>query len=77
MRVDARERNVSKPKLGATGDFPRGKLNQHDEGGLMLAIGVKDKTVMIDFGKPTTWIGMDKQTAIQFANSILEKANTL
>jgi hypothetical protein len=68
---------MSKPKLGATKDFPRGKLNQHDEGGLMLAIGVKDKTVMIDFGTPTMWIGLDKHTAIQFANSILEKAATL
>lgn len=64
-------------KLGATKDFPRGKLNRHDEGGLTLAIGVKDKTVMIDFGTSTAWIGLDKHTAIQFANSILEKANSI
>lgn len=68
---------MGKTKLGATNDYPRGKLNQHDEGGLMLAIGVKDKTVLIDFGKPTAWIGLDKHTAIQFANNILEKAATL
>jgi hypothetical protein len=68
---------MSKTKLGATKDYPRGKLNQYDDGGLMLAIGVKERTVIIDFGTPTAWIGLDKHTAIQFANSILEKANAL
>ena len=64
-------------KLGATKDFPRGKLNQHDEGGLTLAIGVKDKTVIIDFGTSTAWIGLDKKTAIDFANSIIDKAESI
>lgn len=62
-------------KPGKTKDFPRGKLNDSDEGGLRIAIGVQDRTIMIDFGTPTVWIGLDKQTAIALANSLLEKAN--
>lgn len=68
---------MTKPKLGATKDYPRGKLNQHDEGGLQIAIGVQDKTVIIDFGTPTTWIGLDKHTALALANSLIEKANVI
>lgn len=64
-------------KPGKTNDFPRGKINEFDEGGLRISIGVQDKTVMIDFGAPTKWIGMDKQTAIDFANAILGKANSI
>lgn len=59
---------------GKTGDFPRGKLNEHDEGGLRIAVGIHKDTVMIDFGTSVKWIGLDKQTAIDLGNSILEKA---
>ena len=63
--------------IGKTNDFPRGKLNNSDEGGLQIAIAVQDKTVIVDFGTPTKWIGMDKQTALAFANGIIEKANSI
>ena len=63
--------------IGKTNDFPRGKLNDSDEGGLQIAIGVRDKTVIVDFGTPTTWIGLDKQTALALANGIIEKANSI
>jgi hypothetical protein len=46
-------------KIGKTNDFPRGKLNGSDEGGLQIAISVLDKTVIVAFGAPTAWIGMD------------------
>ena len=64
-------------KPGKTKDFPRGKLNEADEGGLRIAIGVQDKTIIIDFGTPTAWIGLDKQTALALAASIQEKASGL
>jgi hypothetical protein len=63
-------------KIGKTNDFPRGKLNDSDEG-LQIAIAGRDKTVIVAFGTPTAWIGLDKHTAIAFANSILEKANSI
>lgn len=61
-------------KLGATGNFPRGKLNKDDEGELKIAIGVRDKTIIMEFGKEIKWLGMDADMALELANSIKEKA---
>lgn len=57
--------------------FPRGKLNADDEGELEMSIGIQDKTVILDFGKPVKWLGLAKQDAVNLANSLLEKANQL
>ena len=57
--------------------FPRGKLNADDEGALNVRIGTRDKTVIIDFGKPTAWIGMDKHTALALADNIKRRAEEL
>jgi hypothetical protein len=65
------------PKLGGTGDFPRGKLNADDEGGLLMGIAVKDKTVVINFGKPVAWLGLDKMTAIKLGNAIIKHARSI
>jgi hypothetical protein len=64
-------------KPGKTKDFPRGKLNEHDEGGLRIAIAVQDKTVIVDFGTSTAWIGLDKATALALGQSLIEKANSI
>lgn len=37
--------------------FPRGQLRADDEGATQLAVGVKDGKLVLDFGKPVTWIG--------------------
>jgi hypothetical protein len=63
--------------LGETGKFPQGKLHPTDEGELKMAITTQDNRVLIAFGKPTAWVGMDKQQAILFANTIIEKASHL
>lgn len=60
--------------LGATGDFPRGKFSADDEGALRLAISHKDRTVIIDFGTPTKWIGLDADTALAFAEAVAHHA---
>lgn len=58
------------PQLGATGNFPQGKLTEHDEGEIRLAVGVSGGKVVINFGKPTAWIGMDAKQARQLAESL-------
>lgn len=68
---------MAKPKLGSAGDFPRGKLNAEDEGGLQIAVYERDKTVVINFGKEVVWIGLDKLTAIALGKSILKKAESI
>lgn len=57
--------------------YPRGKLCADDEGELKIAITVKDKTVIIAFEKPITWIGLAKQDAINLANVLLSRANEI
>lgn len=66
--------NNDDPKLGATGNFPRGKLNEDDEGELRLSVGRKDGTVCIEFGKPVHWFGMPPTEAVQLAKLLLHHA---
>jgi hypothetical protein len=60
-----------------TDQFPRGMLNADDEGQLQMGITVKDKTVIIDFGKPVVWFGMDYHTAMNFAGTIMMRAQEI
>lgn len=62
---------------GPTGQFPLGKLTAHDEGELAIAIGAKDGNVILDFGKPTVWIGFTPTQARLIAQSLNEKADAL
>jgi hypothetical protein len=64
-------------KLGATGDYPKGKLNADDEGGLMVKISTEGDTVRVDFGKPIAWIGYDPDGAIEFASKLIDHAMEL
>lgn len=57
--------------------FPRGKLNADDEGALTMAIAVKDKTVVVDFGKPVTWLGLDADTARKLGRKLIKHADTI
>ena len=45
--------------LGATGEFPRGKITESDEGEIKLAIKAdpETQTIIFHFGKPIVWIG--------------------
>ena len=63
-------------KLGATGEFPKGKLTNDDEGELKMAVGIHPQTgkVIVDFGKPVAWIGMDARDALQLASFIRKRA---
>jgi hypothetical protein len=60
--------------LGATGEHPDGKLNKHDEGGIAFAVGVHEGKVVMDFGKPTAWIGMNPQDAMDLASILINNA---
>lgn len=54
-------------RIGATGNFPEGKLNAHDEGELQMAIAHKDGKILIQFGKPIAWLGLGPEHARQLA----------
>ncbi len=64
-------------KLGATKNFPRGKFSSDDEGELRIAVGMKDKTIVIDFGKEVAWLGLDKDTALALADALVSWAQKI
>jgi hypothetical protein len=62
-------------KLGATGEFPSGKLTPGDEGALCLAIGVKANNVIIHMGmKPVSWFAMSAADAYVFGTLVQNRA---
>ena len=61
-------------KVGATGEFPEGKLNPHDEGALQFGIAHKDGQVIVQFGKPVAWMAFGPEIARQFADALTNHA---
>ncbi len=57
--------------------FPRGKLKDDDEGELEVSIGILDSAVVINFGKPITWIGLGVEEARGLAELLLKHASEL
>ena len=64
-------------KLGATGEFPDGKIDQHDEGELNIGMRVEGENVIIDFGKPVVWLGFPPEVARNMAAMLIEHANRI
>lgn len=62
-------------EIGPTGEYPEGKLNDTDEGALVVGVGIRDGKVIIDFGTPVAWLGMRPDDAIDFARQLIETAN--
>jgi hypothetical protein len=62
--------------LGETGAFPRGKLHPSDEGELKFAIAGDPVTrkVLIAFGKPVAWLGLDPDDARKLAEALVANA---
>lgn len=62
--------------LGATGKYPNGKLDEHDEGEIKIAIAADpaNRCVRIDFGKPVAFIGFTPEQAREIADMLTEKA---
>jgi hypothetical protein len=59
---------------GALGDFPEGQMNKTDEGAVQFAVGVQGGKVVLDFGTPVAWVGMNPQQAADLATLILKRA---
>ncbi len=66
-----------KGPFGPTGDFPRGKLSGDDDGELVIGVTSVDNTIIIRFGTPVEWIGLDKAAALSLAKSIQHYAEKL
>ena len=66
-------------RLGATGKFPQGRADQHDEGELRMAIVAdhQQAIVRLVFGTPIAWLGLSARDARQLATMLNEKADEL
>jgi len=64
-------------KLGATGRYPRGAADAHDEGELRMALAADraNGIVRLEFGKPIAWLGLPSTEARQLAALLIEKAD--
>ena len=63
--------------LGATGQFPQGKLNEDDEGEIAIGIARDGNKVLLNFGQPVAWIGFDADQAIQIATDLVKRAGEI
>ena len=62
------------PQLGATGQFPDGKLSDNDEGEIMIGIAVYRGKVLFNFGKSVRGIGFTPEQAEQIGRDLINKA---
>lgn len=56
------------------GEYPNGRLNEHDHGAGVMAIYVEGACVRIDFAQPTNWFAMTPGEAISLAGVIVKHA---
>jgi hypothetical protein len=59
---------------GPTGDHPRGKIAEDDEGALNCVVSHGQGVVRVDFGKTLAWFAMDPDHAVAFASAIMAHA---
>lgn len=66
-------------KLGPTGAYPYGKVDEHDEGEIRIALAIDPAhgIVRMMFGQPTAWIGFPSSHARLLAAALIEKADEL
>lgn len=60
--------------LGPTGEFPDGKIADHDEGEIRLAITNYSGRVIFNFGKQIKSLGMTPEQAEAIGYSLIENA---
>lgn len=66
-------------KVGASGEFPFGKLGKQDEGELTVAMTVDRQhgVIKMVFGKPVEWLALPAAHARHLAKMLLQYADTL
>ncbi len=75
-KIAQMKRELLSTSVGATGQFPDGKLAPHDEGEIFFAVGIKDGRVILDFGKPVHSLGMTPHQAVAIAEMLVSKARS-
>jgi hypothetical protein len=66
------QQEAIKQGLGPTGKFPEGKIVEHDEGEIQIAITHHVGKVIINFGTPVAFIGFTPEQAESIAYTLLK-----
>jgi uncharacterized protein YcgL (UPF0745 family) len=74
QKIDTAAERIKEHKLGPTGQFPDGKLDENDEGEIAIGAVVFRGRVILNFGKPISVIGFTPQQAEELARDLLRKA---
>ena len=67
-------RELEKQSIGAMGNYPEGKLTEADEGAIQFAVTNTMGKVVVNFGKPVAWLGMNPSDARSLATVLLKQA---
>jgi len=57
-------------ELGPSRQFPAGKLCREDNGELIMGMAIHGGTLIINFGTPVAWIGLDLAAAEEMAEML-------
>jgi hypothetical protein len=76
-RLIAEQKLIAEHGIGATGDYPAGKADEHDEGGLKVAVGIEGDRVVTHFGKLVGWVSMTPEEALGYAKVLVARALAL
>ena len=70
------DQEAKRLNLGATGQFPAGKLGEHDEGEIAIAVGSDPatQTVLLNFGTPIAFLGLTPPQAFVVAEALQKHA---
>ena len=63
--------------IGATGEFPDGKIHPDDEGEIRLGVADDGTYVLINFGTPVAFLAFPPRIARDLAKSLLEHARNV
>lgn len=53
-------------------NYPRGKLNKNDQGATAIMIKSSKNTVIIQFEKPVSWLGMSAEEACAMGHALIK-----
>lgn len=76
---DAMKRLFEQGAGTAKREYPDGRMGAHDEGALAFAVGIDERhgTVVLNFNKPVSWMGMGPEDAVRLAALLIEKARAV
>lgn len=62
--------------FGPTGEFPRGKITENDQGELVMGVAADHEhgVVVVQFGSSVHWLGLPPSSARELAASLIRAA---